>query len=91
MKKVAPSVYKNKYGAKFTFWIQEDGNVMMTGPLDYVVKGFSPGSNQIISIEPSGGPYLSFDMPANYVHQDAGKGKIVEFKPLNGGYLIVIE
>jgi len=142
MKKVAPSTYKNRYGDEFTFTIQEDGNVMMTGPFKYMRYGWSnvytdaynayvadlqegeeamaveefkkavhewadeggqtefakrysklvySDTSRITMIDPSGGPYLTAGMPANYVHQDAGAGTVVEFKSSEEGYLIVIE
>ena len=56
------SEYVNRYGDKFTFEKNENGNIQWSGNFEYVRHGFQDNPSDIIMVDPSGGPYIALDM-----------------------------
>ena len=81
------SEYVNRYGDKFTFELNERGNVDWKGPFEYVRCGFGDNPEDITMIDPSGGPYITLGMDMKLFGL---KGKVIGFINKEDGYEIVI-
>jgi hypothetical protein len=69
--------YINRYGDKYTFSLNEQGNVDWRGPFEYCRMGYDNDSDDIIMVDPSGGPYITVDYPLKVAGIDR---KVVGFK-----------
>ena len=82
--------YTNRYGDVFTFTKQEDGNVLWTGPFEYVRSGGNVNFPEVIDfIDPSGGPFIQRGQMLSHLLYDTDFNVIVEsFERVENGYLI---
>ena len=78
--------YVNRYGDKFTFELNERGNIDWKGQFEYVRCGFNDNRDDITMIDPSGGPYIALDMDMKLFGM---KGKVNGFIPRDYGYEII--
>ena len=70
--------YVNRYRDKFTFSLNEQGNVDWRGPFEQMCRvGYDKGSDDIIMADPSGGPYIAVGYPLEVAGIDR---KVVGFK-----------
>lgn len=53
--------YKNRYGDIFTFELNERGNIDWKGNFDHCRFGYNDDPNDIIMVDPSGGPYIALE------------------------------
>lgn len=80
------SEYVNRYGDKFTFEKNENGNIQWSGKFEYVRYGFEDNPKDITMVDPSGGPYITIGMDlAHYGSEGIVKGFIEN----NNGYELV--
>ena len=78
--------YTNRSGDVYTFTKQEDGNVLWEGPFNYTRFG---GSDNILYIDPSGGPFIQKGQMLSHAVWDESFNVIVEsFERVDTGYLI---
>ena len=82
------SEYVNRYGDKFTFELNEIGNVDWKGPFEYVRIGFQDNPEDITMVDPSGGPFITLGMDMKLFGH---KGKVNGFINKEYGYEIVID
>ncbi len=68
--------YINRYGDKYTFSLNEQGNVDWRGPFKYCRYAWDDDKN-IVMVDPSGGPYITIDYPIEVAGSDR---KVVGFK-----------
>jgi hypothetical protein len=70
--------YVNRYGEYYGFSLNERGNVDWCGPFRYCRMGYDKDSDDIIMVDPSGGPYIA----VGYTLDVAGiiDRKVVGFK-----------
>jgi len=68
--------YINRYGDKYTFSLNEQGNVDWRGPFKYCRYAWDDDKN-IVMVDPSGGPYITIDYPLEIAGIDR---KVVGFK-----------
>ena len=78
--------YVNRYGDKFTFELNERGNIDWKGQFEYVRCGFNDNRDDITMIDPSGGPYIALDMDMKLFGM---KGKVNGFIHRDYGYEII--
>ena len=80
--------YINRYGDKFTFEVNKRGNIDWKGPFKYVRCGFRDNRDDIIMVDPSGGPYIDigYDMSVFGL-----KGKVNGFVDQPYGWELVLE
>ena len=75
--------YINRYGDKYTFSLNEQGNVDWRGPFSccrYACASDADGTPDwsiITMVDPSGGPYITVDYPLEVAGSDR---KVVGFK-----------
>ena len=59
-----PMEYTNRYGDKFTFSLNEQGNVDWRGSFGQMCRvGYDKDSDNITMVDPSGGPYIAVGYP----------------------------
>ena len=68
--------YVNRYGDKYTFSLNEQGNVDWRGPFKYCRYAWDDDKN-IVMVDPSGGPYIAVGYPLEIAGIDR---KVVGFK-----------
>lgn len=51
--------YTNRYGDVFTFDMNERGNIEWKGNFEFARYGYVNGEEDIIMVDPSGGPYIN--------------------------------
>jgi hypothetical protein len=68
--------YINRYGDKYTFSLNEQGNIDWRGPFKYCRYALDDDKN-IVMVDPSGGPYITIDYPLEIAGIDR---KVVGFK-----------
>ena len=74
--------YINRYGDKYTFTKQEDGNVLWEGDFEYIRAGDD-------FIDPSGGPFIKTgQMLSHIIHGDDMNVIVESFERADTGYLI---
>ena len=78
--------YVNRYGDKFTFELNERGNIDWKGSFEYVRYGFNDNPDDITMVDPSGGPYIALDMDMKLFGM---KGKVNGFIRRDYGYEII--
>ena len=82
------SEYVNRYGDKFTFEKNENGNIQWSGDFKYVRYGFEDNPKDVTMVDPSGGPYITLEMDlALYGSEGIVKGFIEN----DNGYELVVE
>ena len=83
--------YKNRYGDIHTFEVNERGNIDWKGNFDHCRVGYNDNPDDIIMVDPSGGPFIAKGMKSSLVHEDV-KGKFVkEFIQKDDGWIIVLQ
>ena len=82
------SEYVNRYGDKFTFEKNENGNIQWSGNFEYVRHGFQDNPSDIIMVDPSGGPFITEGMD---LKEFGVEGIVKEFISNEDGYEIVVE
>tara|TARA_B110000902_G_C14169193_1_gene536155 strand:+ start:761 stop:1018 length:258 start_codon:yes stop_codon:yes gene_type:complete len=81
--------YTNRDGDKFTFQLNEQGNIQWCGNFEYTRIGFKDNPSDLTMVDPSGGPYIANEMDMGEFGFD---GKIVNgFISNENGYEIVIK
>lgn len=81
------SEYVNRYGDKFTFEKNENGNIQWSGNFEYVRYGFEDNPKDVTMVDPSGGPYITLGMDlALYGSEGIVKGFIEN----DNGYELVV-
>lgn len=80
--------YKNRYGDIFTFEVNERGNIDWKGNFEWLRFGFANDPGDIITVDPSGGPYISIGADMS---QFGLEGKVAGFIAQEYGYELVIE
>jgi len=80
--------YINRYGDKYTFSLNEQGNIDWRGPFEYCRMGYDNDSDDIIMVDPSGGPYITIDYPLVVAGIDR---KVVGFKDHTTYWEILLE
>lgn len=68
--------YKNRYGDVHTFELNERGNIDWKGNFDYCRFGYNDNPDDIIMVDPSGGPYITLEQDMG-LFGDEFKGKKV--------------
>lgn len=53
--------YTNRYGDTFTFELNERGNIQWSGEFRHCRKGFGGDPDDIIMVDPSGGPFIDLN------------------------------
>lgn len=53
--------YKNRYGDIYTFELNERGNIDWKGNFDHCRFGYNDSPDDIIMVDPSGGPYITLE------------------------------
>jgi hypothetical protein len=81
------SKYTNRYGDVFTFEENENGNIDWKGDFKYTRFGWDNDDN-IIFVDPSGGPFISIDYPLEVAEIDR---KVVGFRDHTTYWEILIE
>ena len=79
--------YINRYGEKYTFSLNEQGNVDWSGPFEYCRYAWDDDKN-IVMIDPSGGPYITIDYPLVVAGIDR---KVIGFKDHTTYWEILLE
>jgi hypothetical protein len=79
--------YVNRYGDKYTFSLNEQGNVDWRGPFKYCRYAWDDDRN-IVMVDPSGGPYISIDYPLEVAEIDR---KVVGFRDHTTHWEILME
>ena len=79
--------YTNRYGDVFTFEENENGNIDWKGDFKYTRFGWDNDDN-IIFVDPSGGPFISIDYPLEVAEIDR---KVVGFRDHTTYWEILIE
>jgi hypothetical protein len=80
--------YINRYGDKYTFSLNEQGNVDWRGSFKYCRMGYDRDSDDIIMVDPSGGPYITIDYPLEVAGIDR---KVIGFKDHTTYWEILLE
>ena len=81
--------YVNRYGDKFTFSLNEQGNVDWRGSFEHMCRvGYDKDSDNIIMVDPSGGPYIAVGYPLEIAGIDR---KVVGFKDHTTYWEIILE
>ena len=80
--------YTNRYGDKFTLELNERGNIQWTGEFRHCRIGYGADPDDIIMVDPSGGPYISLGMDMGLFEME---GKVNGFIPNEDGYEIVVD
>lgn len=80
--KITKETWRNRYGDKFVFTLQDDGNILWEGKFEY--SRVTSKTGIINMVDPSGGPFLTEGM------EIMGK-TIKEFKLNKEGYLIITQ
>lgn len=88
VKKEGMKEYTNRYGDKFTFELNEKGNIDWKGDFEYVRCGFGDNPEDIIMVDPSGGPYIDIGTDMKLFGH---KGKVNGFINTDVGYELVLE
>lgn len=81
------SEYVNRYGDKFTFELNERGNIDWKGPFEYVRYGFIDNPEDITMVDPSGGPFITIGSDMKLYGL---KGKVNGFIKQEYGFELVI-
>lgn len=82
-------IYENRYGNKYQFVKQDDGNVLMLGDLGHHRTMMLEDGNTIGVVDPSGGPYLERGQMLSHIVKDDSLNVIIDsFERIDGGYLI---
>ncbi len=79
--------YTNRYGDKFTFELNERGNIDWKGNFEYVRCGFGDDPKDLW-VDPSGGPYIDIGTDMKLFGH---KGKVNEFINQPYGWELVLE
>lgn len=79
--------YINRYGEKYTFSLNEQGNVDWRGSFKYCRYAWDDDKN-IVMVDPSGGPYITIDYPLEVAGIDR---KVVGFKDHTTYWEILLE
>lgn len=83
--------YKNRYGDIHTFEVNERGNIDWKGNFDHCRVGYNDNPDDIIMVDPSGGPYITVGQDM-YLYFSEGESMIVNgFIWKDDHYEIVIE
>ena len=53
--------YTNRYGDEFTFELNKRNNLQWSGEFRHCRMGFGGDPDDIIMVDPSGGPYICLD------------------------------
>ena len=81
--------YVNRYGDKFTFSLNEQGNVDWRGSFEHMCRfAYDKDSDDIIMVDPSGGPYITIDYPLEVAGIDR---KVIGFKAHTAYWEILLE
>jgi hypothetical protein len=82
--------HTNRYGNKFTFTEDPDGNILWEGNFEYIRTSLNENKD-IIMIDPPGGPYLSSGMESTIVHPEIEDKEIVKFQEIKTGFKIILK
>ena len=80
--------YTNRYGDKFTFELNERGNIDWKGDFKYVRSAFDDNPDDITMVDPSGGPYITIGTDMKLFGH---KGKVNGFINKEDGWELVLE
>lgn len=80
--------YTNRYGDEFTFELNERGNIQWAGEFRHCRMGFGGDPDDIIMVDPSGGPYIYLDTDMK-LFGFPGK-KVIGFIKNDDGFEIVV-
>ena len=61
MNYISSTVYKNRYNDQYKFIKHSDNSYELEGDLNYFRTGFKDSPDDIIFIDPSGGPFLQIN------------------------------
>ena len=82
--------YKNRYGSEYTFTVNEKGNIQWCGDFEYCRYGFEDNPEDIIMVDPSGGPYIDIDYDMEMFDKSFKGRKVIGFIANDSGYELVI-
>jgi hypothetical protein len=82
------SEYVNRYGDKFTFEKNENGNIQWSGDFKYTRYGFEDNPKDVTMVDPSGGPYITLGMDLTLY---GSEGIVKGFIENDNGYELVID
>jgi hypothetical protein len=88
--KMDKETHINRYGNKFTFTEDPDGNILWEGNFEYIRTSLNENKD-IIMIDPGGGPYLSKGMPSTIAHPEIEDKEIVKFQEIKTGFKIILK
>ena len=80
--------YTNRYGDEFTFEYNERGNIQWSGNFEYHRTAFNDNPDDIIMVDPSGGPYIELGCNMSLFGME---GKVVGFISNENGYEIILD
>ena len=81
--------YKNRYGDTYTFTLDLDKNVVWEGDFEFCRFGFDKHPDDLIFVDPSGGPFIKVGQMLSHIIYDDEFNVIVDgFERVETGYLI---
>tara|TARA_R110000751_G_scaffold183585_2_gene290229 strand:+ start:831 stop:1139 length:309 start_codon:yes stop_codon:yes gene_type:complete len=89
--------YKNRYGDEFVFKINERKNIQWSGNFEFHRCGlttpigpFGDNSNDIMMVDPSGGPYIGLNYDMGAFNRSFKGMNVIGFLKNDDGYELVI-
>ena len=83
--------YKNRYGDVHTFELNEQGNIDWKGNFDHCRFGYNDNPDDLIMVDPSGGPYITLETKMEWFGDEFKDKKINGFIWRDDYYEIIIE
>ena len=83
--------YKNRYGDIHTFKLNERGNIDWKGNFEYGSFGYNDNKEDIVMVDPSGGPYITIEADMGMIGDELKGKKVNGFIWRNDYYEIIID
>jgi hypothetical protein len=83
--------YKNRYGDIHTFELNERGNINWKGNFDHCRFGYYDNPDDLIMVDPSGGPYITMESDMGHFGDEFKGKKVNGFIIKEDYYEIVID
>ena len=81
--------YTNRYGDKFTFELNENGNIQWSGDFKYTRFGWKESEDNMTFADPSGGPFISVGLYMGLYGLDGMT--VAGFANNENGYEIIVK
>jgi len=82
--------YKNRYGDIYTFEVNERGNINWKGNFEYCRFGYNDNPDDIIMVDPSGGPYITLEYDMGMFGDELKGKKVKGFIQKDDHYELVV-